>query len=171
MNWRNKMALERFASARHPLRFSETPGVGEASWKALIGRQWIAPRSDLASGPKWWQIPHEITGAGRAALAGTAKPYKGHITEKPYKGHITEWSKFHTPFGLRYYIFGKFLNHPDFGQKETNTSPVVYHDETTGEIETRNSRYTLIGQEMGPHVSPSSLPCGAVSPHQEKDEK
>ena len=77
MNWRHKMALERFAAARRgALRFYETPGVGEASWKTLIAEGWIAARPDLALAleTKWWQIPHEITAAGRAALVRAGDP-------------------------------------------------------------------------------------------------
>ncbi|MDE2099570.1 MAG: hypothetical protein KGL39_20125 [Patescibacteria group bacterium] len=66
--------------------------------------------------------------------------------DKPHKGKIKNWTKLPTGMGpLGFYIWGEFVDHPDFGNKVTNTSYVVKHDEQTGDIETRNSRYTLIG--------------------------
>ena len=70
------------------------------------------------------------------------------MIDKPYKGRITDWCKLPSRFGIGYFIYGRFLEHPDFGEKETNTSWVEKHDPITGEIETRNSRYTLIGPEI-----------------------
>lgn len=69
------------------------------------------------------------------------------MTEKPHKGSIKDWSKLRcTDKGLGYIILGEFVDHPEFaGAKDGHTSYVVAHDEATGEIETRNSRYTLIG--------------------------
>ncbi len=66
MNWRHKVGLERFAGAVRPLTFHDTPGVGEASWKAFREKGWIEPSDD--SNRKWWQRPHRLA-AGRAALA------------------------------------------------------------------------------------------------------
>jgi hypothetical protein len=43
-------------------------------------------------------------------------------------------------------------SHPTIPRKYTHTSYVVAHNKTTGEIETRNSRYTLIGEERKPEV-------------------
>lgn len=68
-------------------------------------------------------------------------------TSKPFKGSIENWSKMECNGGLGYFILGTFLDHPEFGKKYTNTSWVEKHDENTGYIETRNSRYQLIGQE------------------------
>lgn len=70
--------------------------------------------------------------------------------EKLHKGSIENWFKLpcSKDKGLGYYIVGDFLNHPDFGNKTTNTSWVEKHDVDSGEIETRNSRYTLIGKEI-----------------------
>ncbi len=67
--------------------------------------------------------------------------------DKPHKGNISGWSKVECSHGLGYYIMGWFENHPDFSPKYTNTSWVEKHDTETGEIETRNSRYRLIGDE------------------------
>lgn len=69
---------------------------------------------------------------------------------KPHKGKISDWFKLPSSHGLGYYIMGQFHNHPDFGSKFTNTSWVEKHDVETGEIETRNSRYTLIGPATNP---------------------
>lgn len=67
-------------------------------------------------------------------------------TTKPHKGKISNWAKRETisQKGLGYYIIGKFVDHPDFAGDFGHTSYVVAHDEVTGEIETRNSRYTLV---------------------------
>jgi hypothetical protein len=66
---------------------------------------------------------------------------------KPHKGQIKNWFKSETEgFGLGYRIRGEFVDHPEFGNARSGvTSYVVAHDEATGEIETRNSRYTLVG--------------------------
>ena len=66
MDQRHKMALERFANAARPLLFLDTPGIGEATWKALLAKGWIEPTDD--SDLKWWMRPHQITAEGRAAL-------------------------------------------------------------------------------------------------------
>jgi hypothetical protein len=67
---------------------------------------------------------------------------------KPHKGIIKNWSKHELKGpeekGLGYLIVGTCVNHPRFGySKFFHTSYVVEHNEETGEIETRNSRYTL----------------------------
>jgi hypothetical protein len=61
--------------------------------------------------------------------------------EKPHKGVIKNWIKLERTagIGLGYMIFG---DAPEPGYV-IRTSPVVKHDEATGEIETTNSRYTL----------------------------
>lgn len=64
--------------------------------------------------------------------------------EKPHKGRIEKWFKLPCSSGLGYFIVGTFLDHPQIAGKETNTSWVEKHDLATGEIETRNSRYTLL---------------------------
>lgn len=74
--------------------------------------------------------------------------------EKPHKGTIYNW--FRVPFdkaetenyykedvGLGYIIRGTFRDHPHFAGQFGHTSWIMRHDEKTGEIETRNSRYTL----------------------------
>jgi hypothetical protein len=72
------------------------------------------------------------------------------MSDKPHKGEITNWFKLPASHGLGYYIVGQFQNHPEFGQKFTNTSWVERHDLETGEIETRNSMYRLVGPETAP---------------------
>lgn len=76
---------------------------------------------------------------------------------KPHKGEITNWFKQFYPrpvIGgefegtLGYLIRGTFMDHPQFGHTPFgHTSMVVKHDEETGEIETLNSRYTLVGPD------------------------
>lgn len=66
-------------------------------------------------------------------------------SDKPHKGRIDDWYKSECgAAGLGYLIRGKFLDHPDFSGYYGHTSYIVKHDEATGEIETRNSRYTLL---------------------------
>lgn len=76
---------------------------------------------------------------------------------KPHKGVIIDWRRVAmTPeqieyyknkgedTGLNYYIKGTCVNHPNYGYGPMfRTSWIMSHDEETGEIETRNSRYTL----------------------------
>jgi hypothetical protein len=65
---------------------------------------------------------------------------------KEHKGSLKNWRKYECPgHGLGYLILGEFVDHPQFAGHLGNTSYVVAHDEATGEIETRNSRYTLLG--------------------------
>jgi hypothetical protein len=63
--------------------------------------------------------------------------------EKPHRGAIKNWRREYR-IGSGYVIIGEFVDNA--GQRKT-TSYVLKHDEATGEIETRNSRYTLLGQE------------------------
>lgn len=67
---------------------------------------------------------------------------------KPHKGTLTNWTKVELPLakGLGYIVTGVFKDHPDFAGEYGRTSYLVKHDEATGEIETRNSRYTLAPQ-------------------------
>lgn len=68
---------------------------------------------------------------------------------KPHLGKITDWYRYECEgHGLDYRIIGRFIDHPKFAGLRGNTSHVIAHDELTGEIETRNSRYTLIGPEV-----------------------
>jgi hypothetical protein len=62
---------------------------------------------------------------------------------KPHKGRIALWYK--QDCGTEgYLVCGVFLDHPQFMGEHGHTSLVLSHDEATGEIETRNSRYTLV---------------------------
>jgi hypothetical protein len=63
--------------------------------------------------------------------------------EKPHKGTIENWFKLACKQGLGYAICGWAVGHPQFNGEGICTSYVVEHDEATGEVETRNSRYTL----------------------------
>lgn len=73
---------------------------------------------------------------------------------KPYKGRIANWAKveFTVPNGLEgpephlgYYIIGNFLDHVPAPGKLWHTSMVVHRD--GDEIETFNSKYTLVDQK------------------------
>lgn len=76
---------------------------------------------------------------------------------KPFKGIISNWKKVpidliklkedypnEKDYGLGYYITGVPHGHPNF-KNWIYTSWVVKHNETTGEVETRNSIYRLEG--------------------------
>ena len=64
---------------------------------------------------------------------------------KPHKGRISNWTKVeYFPDTGKYFIRGRFVDHPSFAGERGYTSYLVKHDEMTGEIETRNSRYTLV---------------------------
>lgn len=73
---------------------------------------------------------------------------------KPHNGRIASWR--HVDVRGKdgelvvTVIYGTFLEHPDWGGGpcEGRTGPVVFFDAKSGEIETRNSRYTLVGSEQ-----------------------
>lgn len=69
---------------------------------------------------------------------------------KPHHGAIKDWRKHECDGGLGFQILGTFVDHPYFAGEPGHTSYVVAHDENTGEIETRNSRYRLEGDETRP---------------------
>lgn len=74
------------------------------------------------------------------------------MKEKPHHGRITSWFRDRnvTDRGLGYVIIGKFMDHPTLGKDDSpcHTSCVLAHDDATGEIETLNSRYTLVGDPL-----------------------
>lgn len=57
---------------------------------------------------------------------------------KPHKGRIDGWVK------MDGRVHGRFLDHPGLGGYDGHTSRVLKHDYGTDEIETLNSRYTLL---------------------------
>lgn len=63
---------------------------------------------------------------------------------KPYKGSISDWEerRISPRRGLGYLIVELFVDHPQFAGKFGFTSDVIARE--GNEIETRNSRYTLI---------------------------
>jgi hypothetical protein len=78
----------------------------------------------------------------------TAPPGRRLEVEKPpHYGRIDNWRRIECEGGLGYLIVGRSLDHPTFGGASIQTSYVVAHDSETGEIRTRNSRYTLVGPE------------------------
>lgn len=60
------------------------------------------------------------------------------MSDKPHHGRIENWYKAHGK------IFGRALDHFRFAGQDIHTSRLIRHDEETGEIETENSRYTLV---------------------------
>jgi hypothetical protein len=75
----------------------------------------------------------------------TKVPPRVKSDAKDHKGNIRDWYKEHVPGapGLGYVIWGFFEDHPEFQGFAGHTSYVMTHDKVTGEIETRNSKYTL----------------------------
>lgn len=67
------------------------------------------------------------------------------MKEKPHKGSLKNWYKYEIDAYGGYVIEGTFVGHPQFNGLFGHTSFVLSHNEETGEIETRNSRYTLVG--------------------------
>jgi hypothetical protein len=69
------------------------------------------------------------------------------MNDKPFLGRIVNWRKVECDGGLGYMIYGKSLDHPYYaGERGFHTSFVVATDGFGG-IETRNSRYQLVGEE------------------------
>lgn len=76
---------------------------------------------------------------------------------KPHHGRITDWREERCSDGLGYFIRGRIWDNPNVpAGKITHTSYVVKHDEKTGEIETRNSRYVLAAM-LDPNFPPRGL--------------
>ncbi len=67
------------------------------------------------------------------------------VSGKPHRGSLGRWRRMECENGLGYYIVGIFIGHPSFTGEYGHTSYVVAHE--GDEIETRNSRYTLVGEE------------------------
>jgi len=78
---------------------------------------------------------------------------------KPFRGEIHNWRirrfdkiKYALPESLGYVIYG----HPSGHRNLSNwiqTSAVVSHNLETGEVETLNSRYQLVGNEVSNEMS------------------
>jgi hypothetical protein len=64
---------------------------------------------------------------------------------KPHKGSLKGWKRYE--HGDKVCIWGTFVDHPHFAGLYGHTSYIVSHNEETGEVETLNSRYTLVGPE------------------------
>ena len=69
------------------------------------------------------------------------------MTEKPHKGRIEQWDEATRVAndGREYtVVWGLFVDHPEWTDNSYgHTSYLVSRNYLTGEIETRNSRYTL----------------------------
>jgi hypothetical protein len=68
------------------------------------------------------------------------------VAEKPHRGRIAAWRKTGHEEATAYE--GVFLDHPNLTGFMSVTSAVVAGPDGDGEIETRNSHYTLVGAEM-----------------------
>lgn len=74
--------------------------------------------------------------------------------KKPHKGKIIVVGKYYAAgYGLGYGYWCKFVDHPDFAGRNGHTSYVVLdecdaprHRGDSYEIETRNSRYTVVSE-------------------------
>ena len=95
-----------------------------------------------------------------AVGSGAAHKEPEMSDEKPHNGRIVNWHTESCDRGLKYLIRGKFVDHEEFANEYGHTSYVVSHDKATGEIETRNSRYTLVG----PNLYEPKLPAPPVEP-------
>lgn len=71
--------------------------------------------------------------------------YKKRYVQKPHNGRIVDWKTKSCFAGIGYYITGIFLDHPYYKGERGHTSYVVARRGM--EIETCNSRYTLVQQE------------------------
>jgi hypothetical protein len=74
------------------------------------------------------------------------------VVRKPFKGTLTGWSKKYFDVAVHQKeIPEKTLGFVVYGFRHglvyMRTSPVIYFDEYTNEIETLNSRYLLVGNE------------------------
>ena len=66
------------------------------------------------------------------------------VPDKSHRGELHNWRRMECENGLGYFV-GTFMGHPVFTGEHGHTSYVVAHE--GDEIETRNSRYTLVGDE------------------------
>ena len=71
---------------------------------------------------------------------------RAYETAKPHRGRITDWTRVWID-DERYHIFGFSQDHPRLAG-HLLTSVVLKHDEATGEIETKNQRFRLVGPEV-----------------------
>lgn len=85
------------------------------------------------------------------------------VPGKPHKGKLTNWYR-ESGGGGAYWIRGTFVGHPELDGHHSHTSVVIgEHPQSDGtiEIETANSRYTLVGdptQDLG--VQPNIMGLG-----------
>ena len=71
----------------------------------------------------------------------------GSMSNKPYMGAIRDWTV--VPAGEHEIIIGTFVDRPGWKPfTDGHTSPIVLLDINEGTVETRNSRYTLVGSPV-----------------------
>lgn len=75
------------------------------------------------------------------------------MSEKPHKGRIKNWYFIQTHANTPPRIAGIFLDHPTLCGDDAETTSVLKFDAATGEIETRNTRYTLVSEGV-PALNP-----------------
>jgi hypothetical protein len=81
------------------------------------------------------------------AEAGLRRPSREpQKPQKPHKGKIHNWYRWFIGTEGDYVIAGLSEGHPSFAGYQLHTSKVV--SENGREIETLNSRYTLVGEEV-----------------------
>jgi hypothetical protein len=66
------------------------------------------------------------------------------MSEKPHFGRIDQW-QIVSYFGGKKLILGKFLDHPRLAGRSGHTSDIIKRN--GNEVETRNSRYTLLNPD------------------------
>src|SRR5437763_1581689 len=74
-------------------------------------------------------------------------------SEKPHKGRIQHWTVLRDQVGSPDMISGLFVEHPNMNPRSwSTTSEVIKFTEPNRfgypEVETKNSRYTLVGEEL-----------------------
>ena len=85
--------------------------------------------------------------------------------KKPHHGRIKDWSFVGVVGEPGYRVMGWFIDHPVLGKHggQSVTSNVVAWDSVTGEIETLNSRYTLVKHDEDKGASAGTA-WGLLSP-------
>jgi len=121
-----------------------------ASTALYRAAHWMTPSLSHPDQDKLWKDLRDALdlAPGGSHKPATLPPTGSRPPLKPHRGRIEWWSKRPCEGGLGYRILGHFREHPNFSPYIWAWSSfVVKHDEASGEIETANSRYTLVGAE------------------------
>ncbi|GAB5503451.1 hypothetical protein [Pyruvatibacter sp.] len=86
-------------------------------------------------------------------------------SDKPHRGFIRSWRKVNAVASDEYFIDGVFDGHWRFDGKFGHTSLVLSHNSETGEVVTKNSRYTCLPEdELKPSPpAPEETPIGFIA--------